>query len=65
MEEKSKHENKLCPRCGARFECKVGDITRCQCYGLVFTETQERAIRLQYDDCLCRACLEAITKEIV
>ena len=43
----------------------TGEITRCQCYGLVFTAAQERAIRLQYDDCLCRACLEAITKEIV
>jgi iron complex transport system substrate-binding protein len=26
------HEHKICPRCSGLFECKVGSITKCQCY---------------------------------
>lgn len=52
-----KHEEKSCPRCGSPFECKVGDITRCQCYGIELTAEEEAFIASHYSDCLCRNCL--------
>ena len=52
-----KHEEKPCPRCQQRFECKAGDVVHCQCYGIMLT-TEERAfIEERYNDCLCRNCL--------
>jgi len=52
-----KHEEKYCPRCRAAFECKVGDITQCQCYGLSFTPEEKAFIGQRFEDCLCRRCL--------
>jgi adenosylcobinamide kinase/adenosylcobinamide-phosphate guanylyltransferase len=52
-----KHEEKHCPRCHSAFECKVGDITQCQCYGLSLTEEEKAFIADRYEDCLCRNCL--------
>jgi Cysteine-rich CWC len=52
-----KHEEKSCPRCSARFECKVGDITNCQCYGIELTIEEEAFVASQYNECLCRNCL--------
>jgi Cysteine-rich CWC len=53
----NKHEQKQCPRCGTGFECRVGDITRCQCYGIAMPAATEGWIAQQYSDCLCRTCL--------
>ena len=51
------HEEKICPRCSSKFECKLGSITECQCFGISLT-TEERAfIESMYDDCLCLNCL--------
>lgn len=52
-----KHEQKNCPRCGKGFECKVGDVTNCQCYGIELSIEEEAFITKQYADCLCRNCL--------
>lgn len=52
-----KHEQKECPRCHKLFECKAGDISNCQCYGIDMSAKEEDLIRLKYDDCLCRNCL--------
>lgn len=52
-----KHEEKHCPRCGAAFECKVGDVTNCQCYGIEMTVEEEAFIASNYNECLCRNCL--------
>ncbi|MEJ8841185.1 cysteine-rich CWC family protein [Lacibacter sp. H375] len=52
-----KHEQKNCPRCGADFECKVGDVTNCQCYGIELSVEEEAFITKQFADCLCRNCL--------
>lgn len=52
-----KHEQKNCPRCGGSFECKVGDILKCQCYGIVLSDEQTAFIKTAYQDCLCRNCL--------
>lgn len=51
---------KNCPRCGAEFECKVNDITNCQCYGINLNEKQKEYVKDLYGDCLCRKCLEDI-----
>jgi hypothetical protein len=52
-----KHEEKKCPRCAKHFECKVGDITHCQCYGISFTAEEKAFIEERYRECLCRNCL--------
>jgi len=52
-----KHEEKKCPRCGGGFECKVGDIVKCQCYGIELSAAEETFIKSKYNDCLCRNCL--------
>lgn len=51
------HEEKKCPRCGASFECKVGNITECQCYGVSFSVEERAFLEGKYEDCLCRTCL--------
>ena len=52
-----KHEQKNCPRCQTAFECRVGDITNCQCYRVELTVAEETFIASNYDECLCRNCL--------
>ena len=32
------HETKYCERCNAAFECKPGNITECQCFGIVLSD---------------------------
>jgi len=51
------HEAKTCPRCKKSFECRVGDITNCQCNGLRFTAQEKAFIEERYSDCLCASCL--------
>ena len=60
----NKHEEKQCPRCKAAFECKPGNITQCQCYGMIFSEEEKRNIEEQYSDCLCKNCLIALKNEL-
>lgn len=52
-----KHENKICPRCGTAFECKVGNITQCQCYGIKLSNEEQGYISKQFGDCLCFNCM--------
>ena len=58
-----KHERKNCPRCNSLFECKPGNITQCQCYGVYFTEEEKRAVESKYTDCLCIDCLLSLKNE--
>jgi len=51
------HEQKVCPRCSNKFECKLGSVTECQCYGISLTVEENAFIESRYDDCLCRNCL--------
>ena len=60
-----KHEEKSCPRCNAPFECKVGDITQCQCYGIKLTPEERTFIEDRYKDCLCRKCLEELKQRTI
>lgn len=52
-----KHEVKKCPRCGQTFECRSGDILKCQCFGISINDTLQKHIAQHYDECLCRNCL--------
>ena len=58
-----KHEQKNCPRCGAGFECKTGDIAHCQCSSIQLSETETKFIANQFTDCLCAACMKAMKSE--
>ncbi|MCU0335185.1 MAG: cysteine-rich CWC family protein [Chitinophagaceae bacterium] len=52
------HEQQVCPRCGTAFECRVGDVTNCQCYGIQLSAEAEAYVQQQYPaQCLCRSCL--------
>ncbi len=53
----SNHELHYCPSCQNSFECRVGNIAQCQCFGIELTELQKEWIQNQFDDCLCAACL--------
>ena len=57
------HETKGCGRCQAPFECKVGNILECQCYGVSMSIEEKKFISDNYSDCLCRRCLEEIKME--
>ncbi|NCI45416.1 cysteine-rich CWC family protein [Sediminibacterium soli] len=57
------HETKKCPRCARPFECKVGNIAECQCSQVTLSYEQKAYIELQYTDCLCAQCLQALQFE--
>ena len=54
------HENKICPRCNSNFECKVGDITKCQCYTIKLNDAERDFLSRNYADCLCADCIKEI-----
>lgn len=58
------HETKNCPRCGKTFECKPGNITQCQCFGMELTIEEKAFIEQRYNDCLCRSCLEQLKNQV-
>jgi len=58
------HEMKRCPKCNKAFECKPGNITQCQCFGLKLTEPENDYMRDTYNDCLCGDCLGTIKYEM-
>jgi hypothetical protein len=51
------HEAKYCPRCTKAFECKVGNITQCQCYAINLSVEERGYVDSKFNDCLCRECL--------
>lgn len=55
------HETKSCPRCGDDFECRVSSINKCQCSDVGIDAETAEELTLEYGDCLCRGCLEALT----
>jgi len=56
-------ENKICPGCKKAFECKPGNITQCQCYGIELTAELKSFNVERFTDCLCRDCLEWLQQE--
>ena len=57
----SQAEPKYCPRCQKPFECRVDNISQGQCSGIQLTAETKAFIAANYTDCLCKACLLAIT----
>ncbi|KAF0284611.1 cysteine-rich CWC family protein [Spiribacter roseus] len=57
------HEPKRCPRCGNDFECRLGTIHRCQCVDITLSDDMREAVAAAYDDCLCRTCLLALSRD--
>ncbi|MBC7889692.1 MAG: cysteine-rich CWC family protein [Ferruginibacter sp.] len=55
-----RHEEKHCPRCGMAFECKLGNITQCQCFGISLNNEEQQYISKQFTDCLCFSCIKAL-----
>jgi len=51
------HEEKYCPRCNKAFECRVGNITQCQCYGISLSADERAYAENLFSDCLCKECL--------
>lgn len=51
--------NKICPRCGASFECQHGKA--CWCMDVNLTNHVRDVLKNNYSDCLCRRCLEELT----
>ncbi|MEO7924013.1 MAG: cysteine-rich CWC family protein [Chitinophagaceae bacterium] len=60
----SQHETRNCPRCNKSFECKPGNITQCQCYGIELSNELRAYIDQRYTDCLCRDCLQYLSGEL-
>jgi hypothetical protein len=59
----NKHEQKYCPRCAVAFECKVGNITQCQCSNISLNIEEQAYIGSLYQDCLCAACIVTVRSE--
>ena len=54
---------KVCPRCGATFECMHGQILSCHCATVCLNEQQRAYLQKNYSNCLCHDCLMAIKGE--
>ena len=48
---------KVCPRCGATFECMHNDILQCHCASVRLSPEQHAYLKETYPDCLCHVCL--------
>lgn len=57
------HEQKNCPRCNSKFECKVGSINLCQCTTVILNDKEREYMRENFDDCLCASCMKDIKSE--
>lgn len=54
------HENIKCPRCSTEFECKLGNISECQCTQVSLSYEEQLFIEEKYNDCLCVKCLQTL-----
>jgi hypothetical protein len=59
------HEAKNCPRCNNLFECKVGDISHCQCSGIKLSVEERAFVEQRYSDCLCEKCLYELKNKYI
>lgn len=57
------HEEKYCPRCKVKFECKVGSILLCQCNTVSLTHEEIGHMQQLYNDCLCAQCMKEVRAE--
>lgn len=59
------HEIRNCPRCNQDFQCKVGDITHCDCTCINLTIEEKAFIESRYNDCLCLKCLTDLKNKYI
>lgn len=59
-----KHEEKLCPKCGIKFTCKMGDVINCQCNTVTMSEASKLFLSKTNFDCLCKDCLTKMNNDI-
>jgi hypothetical protein len=57
-----KHEIKVCPRCGAQFQCKANRVERCDCLAVSLSAEALEWLSERYEDCLCVTCLAEINR---
>lgn len=55
---------KQCERCGKIFCCNAADIEHCECSAVKIPGKEIEYIRMHYRDCLCVACLRAISETL-
>jgi hypothetical protein len=53
----NKHELKNCKRCSTSFECKVGDISNCECSEIILNKDTKKFLEKTAFDCICKKCL--------
>ncbi len=49
-----------CPRCGGGFHCGINDAQPCACTAIALKPEMLTALRLQFEGCLCLACLRVL-----
>lgn len=59
-----KHEVKICEKCTAPFECRVGDPCRCQCAEVVISAATAQFLEQTDFDCLCKNCLAHLNNQL-
>lgn len=62
--EKFKHEIIVCKRCGSQFECKVGDVSNCQCSTISLSDSTRKFLDNTSFGCLCANCLSEIENRV-
>ena len=55
-----KHELKTCQGCKKTFECKSGDIIKCECSTITLTDEEASFIKDKFHDCLCVECVNKL-----
>ena len=59
------HEEKYCPGCGVKFECKPGNISQCQCFPVTLTQEEtDYILSSGYVDCLCANCILILKEKL-
>jgi hypothetical protein len=57
--------DKVCPCCKRSFECRNDDILECWCLEVSVSRDLRDYLARNYNDCLCRDCIEFIDKSLV
>ena len=60
----TKHEIKICEKCQSGFECRMGDISRCQCTEVVLSPMTQQFLVQTDHDCLCKNCLTTLNNRL-
>lgn len=53
----SRRAPRTCEACGKPFVCGAS-LTGCWCFDIKLSAAKRKELRAQYNDCLCRECLE-------